>query len=244
MTIRRPSVLLAVTDDGVLDLLRGLFEAHDCLVAAAGTVRGCAGVMERQPIDAVVTTWDDPLGRHLHAWTIDHHRELRRRFVFVVDEGTVAGGISGRERTVRLDDLDGLLAEVTRLAGPALASGTPVPVRSRLLLVEDDQPQLDVMTALLDAMGFSVTGATGALATLLLEADQYDVILCDWNGAGDAVYSWIHARQPELLSRLVVMTDGDVDDVQLQVGDVAVVPKGQDSQYLIAELSRAGGGRG
>jgi CheY-like chemotaxis protein len=116
-----------------------------------------------------------------------------------------------------------------------------VPVRQRLLLVENDQLQLDVMIALLDAMGFSVTGATGPLATLLLEADQYDVILCDWHGAGDSVLSWIHARQPELLSRLVVMTDGDVDDVQLQVGDIPVVPKGQDSQYLVAELARAGG---
>ncbi len=241
MMNRRPSVLLALTDDAVLDLLRGLFEAHDCLVAASSTVRGCAGVMERQPVDVVVTTWDDPLGRHLHAWTLDHHREMRKRFLFVVDDASAAAGVPDGRHTVRLDDLDGLLGAVTRLARNGLASGTPVSTRNRLLLVEDDELQLQVMSMLLDSMGFAVTGARGDAAARLLAADQFDVILCDWAGAGDEVYGWIHDQRPELLPRLVVMTDGAVDDVELQVGDVAVVPKGQDSAHLLAELARASG---
>jgi DNA-binding NtrC family response regulator len=235
----RASVVLVHDEPGIVDLLHGLFDAHGLAVDARATLDDALERIARDDFDVVVTAWDQALGLELYRRALEMRREVRHRFVFVIDEiPSRLADVAARGRLRRLDDLPGLLAAVD--ASVLRQRGTRA--RTRLLLVDGDPDQLAAMADLLAAEDFDVSTAPGArVAIALLERAAYDVVLSEWSmsdGSGDELHAWIATERPELLPALVFMTGGDVAAVSARVA-VPVLPKGQDSPPLLAQLRRA-----
>jgi CheY-like chemotaxis protein len=235
----RPRLLLGHDEAEIIDLLRGLFDAHGFAVEECRTLAGATARID--DVGVVVVACDRPLGQEIYRAAIARDRDLRRRFLFVADripaELTRA---AERGRVVLLGDLPTLVASASAIA----AQPDRRPPRLRLLLVEDDPEQRDPMADLLGALGFDVTAVAGGRAAIarLAEAD-FDVVLSDWtmaDGDGAELHAWAAAQRPELVARLVFMTGGDIREVAARVG-AEVIPKGQDSPELCRRLRDVAG---
>ncbi|MCA9677680.1 MAG: response regulator [Kofleriaceae bacterium] len=219
----------------VVDLLTGLFDANGFAVEACAGPEAARARIDAGGVDAVMVGWPSDASAVLYRWVARDHRELRRRFVFVVEQLPAELREQAlRRHAVPLDDLVTLLAvaaEVTRAARP------------RMLLVDDDPDQLGAMALFLEEAGFEIsTAGSGKEATAMLARAAYDVILSDWqmpDGSGRDLHDWIARARPALLHRLVFITGGDVEAARAHADDVVVVPKGQDSQHLLEHLARA-----
>lgn len=240
---RLGGVLVVHDEEAVVDLLRGFYEAQGFAVETCSTFDDA--VVRMTDSDAVVVAaWDRPLGQRLFRWVAEEHRELRHRFVFVVDElsdATAEGAVRGR--IVALHDLGALLdAVANRLARLRARVSRP-----RVLLAEDDPEQRAAIGDLLVAEGFEVDAVGGAHAAIArLERIRFDAVLADWQmpeGSGIELHHWVASRRPELLDAMVFLTGGDVAAARTEVAPVPVLPKGQDSPQLLA-LLRAPRARG
>jgi len=230
---RGAAVLIVHEEREVIDRLREVLEAQgfavdDCTSAAPATARLAAGV------DAVLISWDGPLGRDVFGWALRHRRELRRRFVALRREIPAdKRELALRRRVVACDDVPAILAITTAIVGEP---------RPRMLLVDDDAAQLGEMAVLLEGCGFDVTTAHGVTAaTEHLAHAEVDVILSDWrmsDGAGDDLYRWIATMRPDLAEQIVFITGGSIEEARRRVPGVAVLPKGQDSPSLLRHLDR------
>jgi CheY-like chemotaxis protein len=232
-------VILVHDEEEVLDLLRGLFEAHDYTVETHGSVDGAFERIATATISVVITAWDRAIGQAVYQRVLGAHRELRHRFVFVADEITErTAPAAAHGRLVRLGDLNGLLV-ATRARFARLAEKI---ARKRVLLVEDDPEQLAAIREILIEEGFDVQAApSGRAATDLLQHASFDAVLSDWqmeDGSGSDLFEWMKANRNDLLRALVFLTGGDLVAVRSRVNGCAVLPKGQDSPPLLELLRR------
>jgi CheY-like chemotaxis protein len=251
---RRPALLLVVDDPGLLDVLTRVFESRRFAVATAATARQAITALEgERGFDVIVAAWDPvhPIGGELYRWVLKQQPGLRGHFVFVADD--VAQGfdrlVGGRCLAVRSDEIEELIRVVEvaarraqRLEELADADAAWLDAdRPALLLVEDDPIQRIVMTSLLGDVGFSVTAVeSGHAAIAQLEEHDFAVILSGWtmaDGNGADLYRWVCTIKPWILDRLVYLTAGDLREPKETAIGVPVLPKGQDSQALLALLA-------
>jgi two-component system NtrC family sensor kinase len=94
----------------------------------------------------------------------------------------------------------------------SLSADSPSNV-TRVLLIDDEAPLLEVLALALKRRGYSVdTANDGTLALARLHRKKYDLILCDMNMPelnGSDLYRQIQGKYPELAPR-VVFTSGDI----------------------------------
>ena len=83
----------------------------------------------------------------------------------------------------------------------------------RVLVVDDEEGILEMLTVLLEQLGFKVdTASNGELALHHSSRDRYDAVFCDWKMpglSGQQVYERMRATQPAVAERLIFVT-GDV----------------------------------
>lgn len=109
----------------------------------------------------------------------------------------------------------------------------------KILLMEDDTAQRELVRHVLEPLGFEVVGAeTGEAGIEKIQTDEFDAILVDLRMpklSGEFVIQWILANRPHWRDRLMVIT-GDVLspglDAFLGAVDVPMLAK----PYLLSEL--------
>jgi CheY-like chemotaxis protein len=246
--------VLVIHDDGdALDVMTRLFEGSgfDVITAVAG-FRAQAHLEGTRPIDVVVAPWETAhgVGGEVYRWSLEHRYDLRDQFVFVGSEvpSEFDQIVAGRCLVIPMDRPTELvhvaLAAAKRraqLESTSDVAADPDPVRPRLLLADDEPVLLAAMSDYLDQVGYAVTRVdTGHAAIIkLIEDDEFDVILADWqmpDGSGADVYHWIRQHRPDLSERVVFLSGAESDEV----GDIApgrpMVPKGQDAHVLTSVL--------
>jgi len=247
MEEQRCSVVVVHEETEVGDLLTGLFHAHGFEVEWCRSHDAVVARLTSRPADLVVTAWDRRLGQEAYRWALDQPRDLRRRFVFIVDElpPSLRRAVAER-RVARLADVAAVLDMVVTTCRRLRATTVPVALgatRPRLLLVEDDADQLAAMRDVLGERGYEIVAAGGVHAAVAtLQATGVEAVLSDWcmgDGTGADLRAWIARHRPDLLGALVFVTGGDVNGPRAGVWPVPVLPKGQDTQALVTALTRA-----
>lgn len=236
MVVSRRGVLLVVhEDDEVVCLLREVFAQHGFAVEDAATLAKVVRRLDAGGVGAILVGWGTELGREVHRWVFEHHRELLHHVILLVDQ-VPDDPIALTCRACKLDDVDGLIDA----AVSTISNGRP-----RMLLVDDDPALLGEMAVFLETLDFDVITASGGKAALeLLQHAVFDVVLCDWSMpviSGQHVHHWVAEHRPELLSKLVFITGGDLDAVYDGEVRPMVVPKGMDSPTLLGFLQQAMG---
>ena len=251
MSSPRPSVLVVHGDGDVLDLLTRWFGASGFeVMTAVSAYRAQTQLEGSRPTDVVVTAWDltHPVGGELYRWALQHRVDLRTQFVFIADEvvpefDAVVGGrclavpLSAPDEIVRV--AHAAFARKQRIDQPAVIESGE---RPSLLLADDDPVLLSVMAELLTESGYAVsTVESGKVAMTLLEREDFDVIVADWqmhDGTGADLYRWIVAHKPKLAARVVFLAEADQDDSGPVAPGRPMFRKGQDAQAMIEALDR------
>jgi len=125
---------------------------------------------------------------------------------------------------------------------PAGTATQAIKLRNRVLVVDDEQPVLEVLDRLLTQLGYNVTATgSGEEALAALAERGYDIILSDYRMPGfdgRALHEAVTARYPDLRRRIVFCTGdtvaGDTADF-LKATGCRVVSKPFD----MGELARA-----
>jgi CheY-like chemotaxis protein len=252
LSLARPTVLVIHDDGEALDVLTRMFEAGGFEVITAVTgFRAQAHLEGDRPIDLVVVPWDaaHPVGGEVYRWSLHRRYDLRDGFVFLAAEPPpdfdrlVAGRCLGVAMARPAEVVRVAAAAVKRrrmleLARDAveLADGD----RPTLLLADDEPVLLMVMADLLGDAGFAVSRVdSGHGAIVLLEHEEFDVIVTDWNmddGNGADVYRWIAQVKPWLAERVVFLADEEGEDATVVAPGRPMFRKGQDSHALTAVL--------
>ena len=124
--------------------------------------------------------------------------------------------------------------------------------RKRLLVVDDDPEIREIVTAILESIGFLVTAVGGANAAIaLIESEIPDVILTDIHMAAGDGFELINAvRDRGLAIPIIAMSGGSstlsgTDHLELarKLGAVAVVDKPFRGAHLAEAIDNAIGGR-
>jgi len=253
LSLARPTALVIHDEGDVLDELTRLFEASGFDVTTAITgFRAQAHLESERPIDVVVVPWDaaHPVGGEVYRWSLQRRYDLRDGFVFLAAETPpdfdrlVAGRCLGvsMERpsevvriaiaTVRRRDQ----LEAARDAALEEADGT----RPTLLLADDEPVLLMAMAELFGDAGYAVSRVeSGHGAILLLEHEDFDVIVTDWNmddGSGADIYRWIVQVKPWLAERVVFLADEESEDAAVVAPGRPMFRKGADSHALTTVL--------
>lgn len=241
------SSLLLVHDDSVLrDYLAQVFETREFEVVAHSTARAALSAVRARAFDVVVADWTlaGGVGRTLYDQSVKARPAMRDRFVFV---GAGEGCLDpwDVEELIRVVEATARRARGRAALSPAQRvwlSGR----RPRLLLVEDEPLELMAMARVLDELGFEVTPADcGNAAIERLRDGDFDVILSDWymdDGSGADLYAYVTAHHPEMARRIVFMSGAAPRDFDRVAPGRTLVPKGQDSPYLVEALMRAARG--
>lgn len=253
LSLARPTVLVIHDDGAALDVLTRLFEGSGFEVSTAVTgFRAQAHLEGARPVDLVVVPWDaaHPVGGEIYRWSLQRRYDLRDGFVFLTAETPpdfdrlVAGRCLGVSMTQPVEVIRVATAAVKRrlkleaARDPALeiADGT----RPTLLLADDEPVLLMVMADLLTEAGYAVSRVdSGHGAIVLLEHDEFDAIVIDWNmddGSGADVYRWITQAKPHLAERVVFLADEEGQDAAVVAPGRPMLRKGQDSHALTTVL--------
>ena len=230
----------------MLDLLVRLFESSGFEVLSAVTAFRAQSHLGRD-IDVVIAPWDSQrsTGGEVYRWVLGHKPDLRNRFVFIADEvppefDAVVGGRCLAVPLAALDELARVAnAVVTRVRTPP--RGLPVFSDKPTLLVADDDPALlEAMAVVLEEAGYTVFHVDGGKAAIrALEGRDFDAIVVDWHmhdTGGAEVYKWIYAHKPELVPRVVFLSETDDDDSEPIAPGRPMFRKGMDSQDLVDTL--------
>jgi CheY-like chemotaxis protein len=252
LSLARPTVLVIHDDGEALDVLTRLFEAGGFeVITAVSAFRAQAHLEGDRPVDLVVVPWDavHPVGGEVYRWALHRRYDLRDGFVFLAAEPPpdfdrlVAGRCLGVSMARP--------AEVVRIASAAVKRRRALEItrdaveiadssRPTLLLADDEPVLLMVMSDLLAGAGFAVSWVeSGHGAILLLEHEDFDVIVTDWNmddGNGADVYRWIAQVKPWLAERVVFLSDVEGEDATVVAPGRPMFRKGQDAQALTAVL--------
>jgi CheY-like chemotaxis protein len=246
----RFTALVVHGDGDVLDTLTRWFEANgfDVITAPSG-FRAQAHLEGDRPVEVVVAPWDDtrPVGGELYHWVLQNRPDLRSRFVFIADDVVPEfdAVVGGRCLAVPLAAVE----EIVRVAGGIVKRvrtpprGVPIirgPGRAGLLLVEDDPLLLVAMAELFTEQGYAVSQVDSLKQALeLVEFKDFDVIVSDWklhDGSAATLYKWILKNKPHLASRVVFLSEADLDDSGPIAPGRPMFRKGQDSQGLIEAI--------
>ncbi|HEU4729286.1 MAG TPA: response regulator, partial [Kofleriaceae bacterium] len=185
----------------------------------------------------------------VYRWSLHRRYDLRDGFVFLSAElpPDFDRLVAGRCLGVPLTRPD----EVIRVANAAVKRRRKLELardaveiadgsRPTLLLADDEPVLLMVMADLLTDAGFAASRVdSGHGAILLLEHEEFDVIVIDWNmddGSGADVYRWIAHVKPWLADRVVFLADEEGEDATVVAPGRPMFRKGQDSHALIAVL--------
>jgi len=253
LSLARPTVLVLHDDGKALDVLTRLFEASGFEVITAVTgFRAQAHLEGHRMIDLVVVPWDPahPVGADLYRWALSRRYDLRDGFVFLASEAPAEFDrlVAGRCLVVSM----ARPAEVIRVALAAVKRRQKLEAardvafddgtadRPTLLLADDEPVILAVMADLLGESGYAVSRVdSGHGAILLLEHEDFDAIVTDWNmddGNGADVFRWITQHKPWLAERVVFLSDVEGDDAAVVAPGRPMFRKGQDSHALTAVL--------
>ena len=229
----------------MLDLLVRLFEGSGFEVLSAVTAFRAQAHFGRQ-IDVVIAPWDAErtVGGDVYRWVLGHKPDMRNRFVFISDDvpPEFDAVVGGRCLAVPLSALDELArvanAIVTRVRTPP--RGLPVFSDKPSLLVADDDPALlEAMAVVLEEAGYTVFHVDGGKAAIAaLEGREFDALVIDWHmhdTGGADVFRWIETHKPELVPRVVFLSETDEDDSEPITGR-PMFRKGMDSQGLVDTL--------
>jgi len=253
LSLARPTALVIHDQGGALDVLTRLFEASgfDVITAVSG-YRAQALLEGEREVDVVIVPWDagHSVGGDIYRWSLQRRYDLRDGFVFLAAEAPADFDrlVAGRCLAVAL----ARPAEVVRVAIAAVrrraqleaardaafeeADGT----RPTLLLADDEPVLLMVMSDLLTEAGYAVSRVdNGHGAILLLETQDFDAIVTDWNmddGNGADIYRWVLQVKPWLAERVVFLADEEGDDAAVVAPGRPMFRKGQDSSALAAVL--------
>jgi len=126
---------------------------------------------------------------------------------------------------------------------PAVTATQAIKLRNRVLVVDDEQPVLEVLGRLLTQLGYSVTTTgSGEEALAALAERRYDIIVSDYRMPGfdgRALHEAVTARYPDLGRRIVFCTGdtvaADTADF-LQATGCRVVSKPFDMRELSTAL--------
>jgi CheY-like chemotaxis protein len=104
-----------------------------------------------------------------------------------------------------------IVAEVTSVQeAPPTPAASPALVPKTVLVVDDEQPVLDLLMLYLHRLGHQAEVAhSGEAALQKIERQEYDQIICDLRMPGvdgRQVYEYVKNKHPELLSRLIFCT--------------------------------------
>jgi CheY-like chemotaxis protein len=195
-----------------------------------------------------VAPWDHAsgVGGDVYRWSLQKRYDLRDQFVFIASEvpaefdRLVAGRCLAVAMTRPGEIVRVALAAVKRRAQLEAARDAAVAEldagRPTLLLAEDDPVLLMVMADLLEQAGYAVSRVeSGRAASTLLEHDEFDVIVVDWNmddGSGADLYRWLCEYRPWLAERVVFLSGEEGDDARVVAPGRPMFRKGQDSQAL------------
>jgi len=253
LSLARPTVLVVHDDGDVLDVLTRLFEASGFEVIAAVTgFRAQAFLDGDRPISVVVVPWDaaHPIGGELYRWSLQERYDLRDGFVFLAAElpADFDRLVAGRCLAVAM----ARPAEVVRVAIAAVRRRQQLEAardaaleesdatRPTLLLADDEPVLLLAMAELLADAGYAVSRVdSGHGAIVLLEHNEFDVIVTDWNmddGNGADIYRWVIQVKPWLAERVVFLADEESDDAAVVAPGRPMFRKGQDSSALTTVL--------
>jgi CheY-like chemotaxis protein len=244
----RKTALVIHQDPGALDALTRALESHSFeVVAALGAFRAQAHLEGDRPIHVVIAQWDETqsVGGDVYKWSLQRRYDLRSQFVFVADisppdfDQVVVGRCLSIPLTRMPEILQVAEAAVLRTEKLTAQPFSEVVINIEaptLLLADDEQMLLLVMSGLLKEAGYQVTPVdSGNSAIAQLTTQDFDVILADWNmddGSGADLYRWISERRPDLLERVVFLTGGSMTDAQTIAPGRPIFPKGQDSEAL------------
>jgi len=253
VSLVRPIALVIHDDGDALDALTQRFEAAGFEVATAATgFRAQAHLEGTRPIDVVVVPWDaaHPVGGEVYRWALHRRYDLRDGFVFLSAETPpdfdrlVAGrclGVSPGEpseivRVAAAAATRRRQLEAARDAALEEADAT----RPTLLLADDEPVLLVAMAELLGDAGYAVSRVdSGHGAIQLLEHEDFDVIVTDWNmddGNGADMYRWIAQVKPWLTERVVFLSDEEGDHAAVVAPGRPMFRKGADSRALTTVL--------
>lgn len=254
LSLARPTVLVVHNDGEALDVLTRLFEASGFEVNTAVTGFRAQVLLEGgRPVDVVVAPWDaaHPVGGEVYRWALQQRYDLRDGFVFLAAETPTELDrlVAGRCLAVPI----ARPAEVVRVATAAVArrrqqleaareAALEVADGSRptLLLADDEPVLLMVMAGLLGEAGYAVARVdSGHGAIVLLQHEEFDVIVTDWNmddGNGADLYRWIAQAKPWLAERVVFLADEEGQDAAVVAPGRPMFRKGQDSDALTRAL--------
>jgi CheY-like chemotaxis protein len=253
LSLTRPTALVIHDDGEALDGLTRLFESAGFEVATAVTgFRAQAHLEGERSIDVVVVPWDaaHPVGGEVYRWSLQRRYDLRDGFVFLAGETPLDFDrlVAGRCLCVS----PGQPFEVVRVATAAVRRRRQLEVspdaaleeadgtRPTLLLADDEPVLLQAMAELFGAEGYSVSKVdSGHGAILLLENEDFDAIVTDWNmddGNGADIYRWVEQAKPWLCERVVFLTDEEGNHAAVVAPGRPMLRKGADSHALVTVL--------
>jgi CheY-like chemotaxis protein len=249
----RPTALVIHDDGEALDELTRLFEASGFEVTTAVTgFRAQAHLEGDRPIDVVVVPWDaaHPVGGEVYRWSLQRRYDLRDGFVFLATETPLDFDrlVAGRCLGVSM----ARPSEVVRIATAAVRRRRQLEIardaaleesdgtRPTLLLADDEPVLLMAMAELFGDAGYAVSRVdSGHGAILLLEHEDFDAIVTDWNmddGNGADIYRWVVQVKPWLAERVVFLADVEGDDATVVAPGRPMFRKGADSGALTTVL--------
>ena len=252
VSLTRPTVLVIHDDGDALDVMTRLFEASGCEVITAVTgFRAQAHLEGDRPISVVIAPWDDShqVGGEVYRWSLQRRYDLRDQFVFVSSEvpadfdQIVAGRCLAVSMARPAEIVRVGLAVVkrrTQLERTGRALSHHEGIQPTLLLADDEPVLLMVIGDFLAECGFAVTRVeSGHAAIVLLHHEDFDAIVCDWqmdDGSGADLYRWVTQQKPDLVERIVFLSDGEKEDPGTMAPGRPVFRKGQDSHALTSVL--------
>jgi DNA-binding NarL/FixJ family response regulator len=118
------------------------------------------------------------------------------------------------------------------------------PGTSRILVVEDDPPVRDLLTHLLEASGYScVAAADASEARRLLEAEQFDLVLCGTYISGESGLELLAHMAPRLTDTATVLVaatdDPEIARRALDMGAYGYVVKPFTHSEILISISNA-----
>lgn len=248
----RKTALVIHQEPGALDAITRALEAFDFDVLSALSAFRAQGYLEGdRAVHVIIAQWDDQqnIGADVYKWSLARRYDLRSQFVFVGDDEPAEFSrlVAGRCLHVTPDRLDELVqmaeAAVMRLVRmseePVSEIGINVEAPT-ILLADDDPDLLHAMTRSLKDFGYQVSAVdSGNSAIAQLTTQDFDIILADWHmgdGNGEALFRWVSEKRPDLIERLVFLSNEGVEEVRKRAPSRPAFPKGQDSADLLKTL--------
>ena len=162
------------------------------------------------------------------------------------------GIVSGHEGQIRAESAPGegstfiielpACDEARVVPRPRTTDSQMLRLRQKILVIDDEEVVLSVLSRILPDLGFRVTTASSVdEAKALIERNRFDMIMCDLKMpglGGRGLYDWLVEHHPDLAPRMVFCTGDTVSDDWVSLSreiDAPVVLK----PFNVSDLARA-----